>query len=271
MSGAKRTRRQYRIGKERLPSVTTILGMADKPALLPWAAGCGARAYARELAAGYSHDAALERVRNSWTKERDVAIDHGVRAHAMLEAWARDEEIVADLDDENEATAHALYRAGVAHLEATGSTVVASEVALRGRNVDTGMGLGGTFDLAIQRGDGLYLADWKTGKRVYGDSVVPQLAAYRELWRWLDLTWADTANEDDVGALRGMADNIVGGIVLHIPIEGPVTEHIISAEQLDAGWRYFEACYQLWRLKPGLTLAAADDVKTTNDKDSTDE
>lgn len=268
MSPAKRTRRQYRLGKQRLPSVTTVLGMADKPALLPWAAGCGARAYARELTAGYSHDAALERVRSSWTKERDVAIDHGVRAHAMLEAWARDEEIVADLDDPNEATAHALYRAGVAHLEATGSTVVASEVAIKGRHCDNGMAFGGTFDLAIRRQGKLYLADWKTGKRVYGDSVVPQLAAYRELWRWVDLGWADTANEDSVDVLRDLSIDIAGGIVLHIPLEGPVAEHIIPAEQLDVGWRYFEACYRLWELKPDLTLDASDDDKT---KETTDE
>lgn len=268
MSAPKRTRRQYRIGKRRLPSVTTILGMADKPALLPWAAGCGARAYARELAAGYSHDVALERVRSSWTKERDEAIDVGTKAHSMLEAWARDEDVVADLDDELDATAHALYRRGVEHLGATGSTVIASEVALRGER--DGMAFGGTFDLAIERDGCIWLCDWKTGKRVYGDSVVPQLAAYRELWRWVDRDFADTANEESIHHLRNWSGKIAGALVLHLPVGGEVTEHAVWPQQLDQGWAYFEACYQLWKLKPGLTLAS-DDVKTTNDKDSTDE
>lgn len=268
MNAPKRTRRQYRIGKQRLPSVTTILGMADKPALLPWAAGCGARAYARELAAGYSHDVALERVRSSWTKERDEAIDVGVRAHAMLEAWARNEDIVADLDDGVDATAHALYRRGVEHLQAHGSNIIGSEVALRGEH--GGMAFGGTFDLAIERHGAIWLCDWKTGRRVYGDSVVPQLAAYRELWRWLDLGWADSANEDSVHHLRNWSKDIAGALVLHLPVDGEVTEHKVWDSQLDQGWSYFESCYQLWKLKPGLTLAS-DDVKATNDKDSTDE
>lgn len=270
MTKAKTPRRQYRIDGKRLPSVTTILGMADKPALLPWAAGCGARAYARELAAGYAHDEALQRARSSWTKERDEAIDHGTRAHAMLEAWARDEEIVADLDDENEAIAHRLYRAGVAHLEETNARVIASEVALTGKHESGEMAFGGTFDLALQRPDGLWLADWKTGRRVYGDSVVPQLAAYRELWRWFDLGWAKLGDEDDAPRMHDRAADIVGALVLHIPVDGPVTEHAITYEQLDVGWDYFRACYQLHKLKPALTLAS-DDVKNTEKKESTDE
>lgn len=267
MSAAKTTRRQYRIGKQRLSSVTTILDQAAKPALLPWAAGCGARALARLLADGIGVDDALALIPKEWQRERQKAADAGTRAHELLEAWAKDEPADADLDNELDAAAHRLYQAGVAYLQATGSRVVASEVGLSGKRAGDGMAFGGTFDLVLERDGALWLADWKTGARVYGDSVIPQLAAYCELWRWLDLGWAQPVDADaDLGGIRGQSGKLAGALVLHIPYDGPITEHAVTFDQLDRGWRWFEHCYALWQLKKTLTL---DTDKT--EKESTDD
>lgn len=257
MNAAKTTRRQYWRNGKRLPSVTTILDNAAKPALLGWAAGCGARALARMLDDGVNIDAALGRVRIEWQKERKAAADAGTRAHELLEAWAKDEPADADLDNEQDREAHRLYQAGVAHLQATGSTILASEVGLKGHwsGEHDDLAFGGTFDLVVERSDGLWLADWKTGARVYGDSVVPQLAAYRELWRWLDLGWADPIGPDvDVGRIRNRSQEMRGALVLHIPYDGPITEHQVPHDVLDVGWRFFTACHSLHKLKPKMTI-----------------
>jgi len=268
VSAAKATRRQYRINKKRLPSVTTILDQAAKPALLGWAAGCGARAVARMLTEGASVDDALARVRIEWQKERQAAADAGTRAHELLEAWAKDEPADADLDNEQDREAHRLYQAGVAHLQATGSRVVASEVGLSGKRAGDEMAFGGTFDLVVERAGDLWLADWKTGARVYGDSVVPQLAAYCELWRWLDLGWAQPVDPDaDLSGIAGQSGRLAGALVLHIPYEGPITEHALTIEQLDRGWQWFTHCFALWSLKKTLTL----DTETKTEKESTDD
>jgi hypothetical protein len=232
----KKTRRVYRdsAGK-RLPGVTTILGVLDKPALLPWAAGCGARAAVAAVKEGLDHEAAVERARHAWAKERDAAADAGTLAHSFVEAHYASDPILADLDDEKQAQAHAVYRRIVDHIEASRLTVVASEVAL----VDVACGYGGTMDLIVERDGALLVADIKTGKRAY-DEVIPQLAAYRLLWQ-----------------LHNPDRPITGGLVLHAPLEGPVTEIPVTLEQLAIGATVFASCLYIYQQRSTLRLGAS--------------
>lgn len=231
-----KTRRVYRdsAGK-RLPGVTTVLGVLDKPALLPWAAGCGARAAVAAVREGLDYDAAIERARSAWAKERDAAADAGTLAHSFVEAHYASDPILADLDDPRQAQAHAVYRRIVDHIEAARLTVVASEVAL----VDVDSGYGGTMDLIVERDGALLVADIKTGKRAY-DEVIPQLAAYRLLWQ-----------------LHNPERPITGGLVLHAPLEGPVAEIPVTLEQLAVGATVFGSCLHIYKQRSTLRLGAS--------------
>jgi hypothetical protein len=236
MADQKKARRAYcdSAGK-RLPGVTTVLGVLDKPALLPWAAGCGARAAVAAVREGLTYDAAVDRARSAWTKERDAAADAGTLAHSYVEAHYANEPILADLDDEKQAQAHGVYRRVVDHIEAAKLVVVASEIAL----VDEACGYGGTMDFIVERDGALLVADLKTGKRAY-DEVIAQLAAYRLLWQ-----------------LHNPERPITGGLVLHAPLEGPVTEIPVTLEQLAIGATVFGSCLYIYQQRSTLRLGAS--------------
>jgi hypothetical protein len=232
---ATKTRRDYRDAQgKKLPGVTTILGILDKPALLPWAAGCGARAAARAADQGLRGEDLVAVAKAAWRKERDAAADAGTLAHAYVEAHFAGEGVMADLDDPQQAQAHGVYRRVIDHLTDTGTEVLVSEVAM----VHEANGFGGTVDFVLERDGVRYIADLKTGKRAY-DEVIAQISAYRALW-----------------VLHHPETPIHAGLVVHAPLEGPVVEHLITSEQLDIGAALFAAAHAAYRLRPQMKLGA---------------
>ena len=83
----KKPRRQYKDANgKRLPGVTTVLGVLEKPALIGWAATVAAEATADACANGLPPDQARILGRAAVFARRDKAADLGTRAHAMVEA-----------------------------------------------------------------------------------------------------------------------------------------------------------------------------------------
>ena len=223
----KPARRQYRdTAGTKLPGVTTVLGVLEKPALVGWAATTAAEATAEACANGLPPDQARILGRAAVFSRRDKAADLGTRAHAMVEAHFRGEAVVVDVADVETAKVAECAARAIAHIEATCDRVVAVEVAHSVDSVPWRMGdlpgYGGTLDMIVERGGRQYVADLKTGRHAH-DEVVPQLAAYRHLWiRHPDGT------------------DIDGGLVFHVPIDGEgVNELAIDSATLDAGWRVF--------------------------------
>jgi hypothetical protein len=228
----KPARRQYRVDNKRVPGVTTVLGVLDKPALVGWAATTAADAAVEACANGMPPDEARKAGRAAVFARRDKAADLGTRAHAMVEAHFAGEEISVDVSDPEEAKVYACARRAIDHIEKTCTRVVLSETAYT-----SPMGFGGTLDLVVERDGKLLIADLKTGKGVH-DEVVPQLAAYR--------------------FLLSCANVIVdSGLVFHVPVDGEeVTEHEISSWKLDHGWRIFDAALTIYQTRKGAKLIA---------------
>ncbi|MGH3609954.1 MAG: hypothetical protein ACRDRD_17985 [Pseudonocardiaceae bacterium] len=92
-------------GRVAAVSVTSVLKVLDKPALLAWAEACGAAGAAQLAAAGELDGVlpseAIDRVRLhklGMDAKRDAGADRGTAVHNVLELWAREHE-VPDLAD----------------------------------------------------------------------------------------------------------------------------------------------------------------------------
>lgn len=232
----KPARRQYRVDGKRVPGVTTVLGVLDKPALVGWAARTAADAAVEAVANGLPPDDAKEVGRKAVFARRDKAADLGTRAHALVEAHFAGESITVDLTDPDDAKVYACAKRAIDHIEATCTRVVLSETAYT-----SPIGFGGTLDLVVERDGKLLIADLKTGKGVH-DEVIPQLAAYRFL-----LSCANVVVED--------------GLVFHVPVDGDeVIEHAIPSHKLDAGWRVFDCALTIYQVRGGARLADGKDA-----------
>lgn len=145
---------------KRVPGVTTVLRILDKPGLLRWAWNEGKEG--RELEAS-----------------RQVAADVGTVAHALCEAHLREME----LDREN-ITPEVLSKAETGFLrfldfwDKEGLTLVKAEVEM----VSERMQVGGTADIVGRRASGeLVLVDLKTSKAIY-DEMLIQVATYAAMF-----------------------------------------------------------------------------------------
>lgn len=164
------TSHSYQLDNLRIPGVTTVIGILDKPALVGWAA--------RETAI-YADDnwAKLTPMRSGdrielLTKARSntnrKAVVKGNRVHALGERLAHGETVDAPLEIRSQVEAYARF------LDQWQLTTVATETPV----CDTEYRYGGTFDLIAESPQfGRALMDIKTGKGVYGE-VALQLNAY---------------------------------------------------------------------------------------------
>lgn len=165
---------------KRAPGVTTVLGVLDKAALLPWAAGLE-RALVLEHAGAGTLDALPRQY--AFEAKRDKAADLGTITHARIEAWLKGTELDPD------GLPADLYAESVHGYErfrewwfGEGLQVVASELPL----VSERYRVGGTLDVVARDAAGeLVLVDIKTSNATRTwpyPSVIGQVAAYRALW-----------------------------------------------------------------------------------------
>jgi hypothetical protein len=160
----------YVLNGEKVPGVTTVIGLLDKPALVNWAAEQSA-GYAVENWGWLGEKPIVERVKliqNARFATNKKAIGRGHKIHAMAEALqhGRPVDVPPEFVGDIEAVARLLDQWQVDPL--------ATELPI----CNTTEMYAGTADV-IATGKGLPLAVWdfKTGKAVY-DEVALQLCAY---------------------------------------------------------------------------------------------
>lgn len=145
---------------KRLPGVTTVLGMLNKPALLKWAWQLGKDGIELE-------------------KAREKAADIGTIAHALCESHLRGLELETDnITPEMLDRAETSFLKFLAFWEKEELTVEAVELPM----VSERMQVGGCLDILARRPTGKrVLVDLKSGKAIY-DEMLIQVATYAAMY-----------------------------------------------------------------------------------------
>jgi len=157
--------RIYEVDGQRLPSVTSVINMMDKPALVNWAARLSAEFAVdhREALADLPESAAIDAIKGGWRRSRDKAANFGTAVHEAIET--------GDTPDNEKLIPY--VNAALDYLEEVNLHDQVQEVTVVSREY----GYAGTMDLLGYQEDGNGLVvDWKSGKGLY-DSAALQLAA----------------------------------------------------------------------------------------------
>jgi hypothetical protein len=172
------------------PSVTTVLEVLSKPALVYWKGQEVARAILRDPVAFHNEvrngdEYAIKWAMQKSDEQRDRAAKLGSSIHLLADMVSRPSEKAVEgftVSDEEKPYLEA-WRRFTAFLEAQGASIVSSEHAVWGE------GYAGTYDLILQMEctDGtcmqfpshqhLWMVDIKTSKGIYPEYAL-QLAAY---------------------------------------------------------------------------------------------
>jgi hypothetical protein len=162
--------RFYAIDGEVYPSVTTVLSVISKPALIAWAAKVVAQAAVANLdrLAGMSPEEAVTFLKSVPTSDKESAARRGTQVHKLLECIVKGG--VVDIDQQSAPYVSALQR----FLKSTDLHVDYSEVVCYNKTV----GYAGTIDVIGKLDGKVVILDIKTSSAVYPEYEL-QLAAYR--------------------------------------------------------------------------------------------
>ena len=158
---------------QKMPSVTTIINQAAKPALKNWAAKMVATYAVDNILnwEGLPRDDAIDLLKREPLRYTQKRMDIGSAVHAALEAWVGadpDHPPMVDID------LVPYVAGGVQWLDDMVAKVLHTEVTI----FNLSMAYAGTCDLIVELKDGrVAIADWKSGKALY-EEVGWQLAAY---------------------------------------------------------------------------------------------
>lgn len=164
----KRRMGYYEIDGRFLPSVTTVLKVIDKPALLRWSAMQAAKAVLTDPVKYSTPEKAAAAI----YEVGDVAMNRGSEVHKVAEAYAdfyvmgRASEFMSD---------NPYFPAIKAFFDTMRPEVIYKEVRL----VNLEQGYAGTADLIARVGPKTFVIDYKTGKAVYPEARL-QVEAYRQ-------------------------------------------------------------------------------------------
>lgn len=199
---------------EIVPSVTTVLSILSKPALIHWAWDCGMKG-------------------EDYRKVRDNAADIGTLAHYLIRCHLRGE-----TPDTAEYSPANLSKAETCLLRywdwEKGKNL--KPLMIEQPLVSERYGYGGTIDCLAKVDGDLVLIDHKTGKAIYNEMFY-QLAAYKHLL-WEAAPYSDLNR----------------AMILRIGKEESEGFEVREAGNLETEWDIFQACLQIWKLQHQIPL-----------------
>jgi hypothetical protein len=165
----------YHVNGEKYPSVTTILQVLNKPALVSWAAKTAAGLVLEDPEKYSTAEAAASGIYSA----RDSAGSRGTTVHSIAESYTHGRPLKVE---QVAPSLQGFARAVRGFWEITQPKPVLCEACL----VSTIHRYAGRTDLIAEMGGEMVIVDFKTGKGVYAEAAL-QLSAYRAA----DKVWAD--------------------------------------------------------------------------------
>jgi len=192
----------YELNGTQYPSVTTIQGVLDKPALMYWSANCAVD-YIKENVERIQNpdgphvvDGILNDARGAFRNVSKAALDTGTMVHNAIEAYIKHgRDLVGDLPD----SVQNGFLAFLDWEQKNKVTWLASELQL----FNTKIGYAGTCDAILEMNGNIYLVDFKTSKAIY-DEYRDQIAAYLMAYRTSDQPEATTEVFKRVGDITNL-------------------------------------------------------------------
>lgn len=220
-----------------VPSVTSVTGIVDKPALIHWAVNESldhirhvwkpGKGYTKDQIRAILYDAKEARFRTS-----GKALNIGTEAHDWIERYIKSR--ILDLTTPEMPDYPPILNAVNAYLEweaqAGNIEYIASERKVYSRKYM----YSGTVDILMEIDGKVIVADLKTSKAIYPEYYI-QCAAYASA----------IAEEDD-----RPIDNIS---VIRVPKDGESVE-IVERSDIDYLFGIFRACLVVWRWKNNWSL-----------------
>ena len=212
------------IGGERVPSVTTILSVINKPGLVNWAAREAAKEAIKQVKAAnltlIPTTAELneieETARRAHTRIRDDAAEIGVAIHEVIEARLQGKVV----EPSREVPEHVVRNVN----EFFNDSLMGFSVFERELVVAHPWPFAGTLDAILKIGDKLILIDWKTSSGIYPEMAL-QVSAYSKAYEYTHKYKVDEA------------------WVVRFPKTNDPVELVVA--NIDRGWEAFQAAASL--------------------------
>ena len=227
-----RNGRHYRVEgfSEPFPSVTTVLGIINKPALVPWARNMALESVRETL---YEHldeavesewvEGIIEQARRRPDQIRDQAADFGTQAHILIE------QIIQGLEPEIPAEMEPVVQSFTTWRQDAGLDIQLTETMVYSGKYS----YAGSMDAVAYRSGQLVALDWKTSNGLYPEHLL-QVAAYAK-------------------ALEEMSgESVTEAWAVRFGKKEPEFE-VRKVADLDTAFNAFRAALYLWRtMKGGL-------------------
>lgn len=187
MESQNQRRKYVTAGGVKVPGVTTVLSVMDKPALLFWSAEMGALDMRERIANLVETSTVItgdliRQMEPNKSAHRQVAkkaADIGTLAHFLAECYVRDMEPCfdgADISQDTMEAAQASFQKFQWWWDSKSFKLVASEHVI----ICEEFMVGGTMDILAENVEGLNQVDLKTSKAIY-DEMKIQVSAYERI------------------------------------------------------------------------------------------
>lgn len=238
--------RTYDIDGKKYYSVTTILGILDKPALIPWAVKSTAAAFYNlliengklqvhdENSGTFSCDANMlaeweQQAKKNYRKVSEVAMSYGTTVHELIESYCHTG-IAPDLKDDV-GEVQTAWAAWMAWVEEHDYEPLLQEVEVFNHDYK----YAGRFDAIAKVNGVVTLLDFKTSTGIY-DEMLFQLAAY---WK------------GDTAAITQLPKIEQAGILRLDKVTGLPEWKVFTLADLAHGWEVFSHLAKVYYLIKG--------------------